>query len=143
MDASAAPVESAEDLHRDRLLGSDMVMVTLEPFPTRAEGHGGAVATVAWSSKDDYVATAGADRVVKGWAVQNGGVLLHDLAGHSGPVTGLAFSPDAAGARLATCSEDGSLQVWDWKEGVPVAVYRGQHMGALTCLCWTAEGGGG
>ncbi len=143
MEKSAAPVEAPEDLSRDRLEGAAMLMVSLEHFPERAEGHGGAVLALAWSAKDSYVASAGSDRVVKVWTVAGGGNLAHDLVGHTGPVTGLAFSPDPHGARLASVSEDGTLRLWEWQKGTALAVFKGQHMGGISCVCWPPEGEGG
>jgi hypothetical protein len=143
MEHTAAPVEAPEDLQRARLEGAAMVMVSLEHYPTRAEGHSGRVRALAWSAKDTHLASAGEDRVVKVWEVAGGGTLACDLAGHTGPVTGLAFSPDAAGARLASVGEDGALRLWEWRAGVALAVYRGQHLGAITCVCWPPEGEGG
>jgi WD40 repeat protein len=40
-----------------------------------------------------------------------GGKLLHTFAGHTGPITGLAFAPD--GKALASGSTDGTVLVWD------------------------------
>jgi serine/threonine protein kinase len=40
------------------------------------------------------------------------------LSGHRRPVTGIAFSAD--GWRLFTCSEDGTLKVWDTSSGLEV-----------------------
>ncbi len=48
---------------------------------------------------------------------------LAALRGHSRPVTGVAFSPD--GTRLATASEDNTLQLWDPRTGERVAVLSG------------------
>jgi hypothetical protein len=143
MERTAAPVEAPEDLGRERLEGAAMLMVSLEHYPMRAEGHGGSVRALAWSVKDTYLATAGEDRVVKVWGVAGGGHLLHDLTGHTGPVTGLAFSPDPTGKTLASVSEDGTLRLWDWGAGAALALFKGQHLGGITCVCWPPEGHGG
>ena len=40
------------------------------------------------------------------------------LRGHTGPVTGVAFSPD--GKRLASISSDGTVKLWDVETGLEV-----------------------
>lgn len=57
-------------------------------------------------------------------------VLSHVLEGHGDAVWGLAFSP--ASQRLASCSADGSVRIWDPSNSSP------------TCLCTfsTASGEG-
>jgi WD40 repeat protein len=50
--------------------------------------------------------------VVHVWHVR-AGVWLLRLAGHSGDVRAIAFSPDRT--RLATASDDGTIKIWDWE----------------------------
>ncbi len=59
------------------------------------------------------------------------GAPLCALAGHSGPVMGLAFGPD--GRSLATASADGAARVWDARSGVLQRVLRG-HTGRVACV---------
>ncbi|MBP8857939.1 MAG: hypothetical protein KBG60_07955, partial [Anaerolineaceae bacterium] len=42
------------------------------------------------------------------------GEILHTLAGHTGSVRSVAFSPD--GSTLASGSYDGTIIIWDLKE---------------------------
>ena len=64
-------------------------------------------------------------------------VLSHVLEGHGDAVWGLAFSP--ASQRLASCSADGTVRIWDPSSSSP------------TCLCtfptvsgeWGDSGGPG
>jgi WD40 repeat protein len=44
------------------------------------------------------------------WDILSGAELC-SCKGHEGPVTHVAFSPD--GKHLLTCSEDGTLRVWE------------------------------
>src|SRR5579884_2799395 len=57
--------------------------------------HGGTVNAVVFSPDGKALASAGADRLVRVWAVP-GGRELHRLAGHTGEVRAVAFSPDGA-----------------------------------------------
>ncbi len=97
-------------------------------------GHTGPVWSVAFSpaciSQPDggpercgmRLATAGEDGTVKVWDVATGQELL-TLSGHTGPVYGVAFSPECVsppgggpeqcGTRLVTASGDGTAKVWD------------------------------
>jgi WD40 repeat protein/DNA-binding SARP family transcriptional activator len=59
------------------------------------------------------------------------------LAGHSGGVLDLAFSPD--GSRLATASFDGTVWIWDPRSGEPIEVLRG-HGGAVSSVAFSPDG---
>jgi hypothetical protein len=52
-----------------------------------------------------------------------GGTLLHDFAGHTDVVFGLALRPD--GGQLASASFDQTVRLWDLVLGRPAGVFRG------------------
>src|SRR5205823_6511267 len=61
----------------------------------------------------------------------------HTLAGHSGMVGSLAFSPD--GKRLASGSGDRTVRVWDLASGKELLQLRG-HTGIVTCVAFSPDG---
>ncbi len=59
------------------------------------------------------------------------------LRGHSGWVSGVAWSPDRK--RLATASEDATAKVWDAASGADLVTLRG-HSGPVTSVAWSPDG---
>jgi WD40 repeat protein len=90
------------------------------------QGHSGDVTALAFSPVDGRrLATASTDHTARLWDLETGkelfrfegrslGALAPPSAGHSGPVTGVAFSPD--GQRLVTASADHTAIVWPMPE---------------------------
>ncbi|KAM9270685.1 LOW QUALITY PROTEIN: striatin-4 [Cariama cristata] len=84
-------------------------------------GHRGPVLTVAMGRDSALCCSAGVDAHIRRWRLPdldmdpyNGydpGVLSGVLEGHGDAVWGLAFNP--AGDRLASCSADGTVRIWD------------------------------
>lgn len=107
-------------------------------------GHSDSVLDVAWSPQcvhpaggqdercDDVIATASADGTARTWDGWTG-ELRDVLAGHTGWVQGVAFSPD--GQRLATSSWDRTARVWEASSGREVVVLA-RHDGWLRGLDW-------
>jgi hypothetical protein len=89
--------------------------------PRRLRGHTRAVLAVAWSTNDQWIATASKDQTAKIWNVSTGTERL-TLAGHEGSVQAVAFAPD--GNILATGSADSTVRLW--------SVSSGQCLRALT-----------
>ncbi|MCT7972778.1 AAA-like domain-containing protein [Laspinema olomoucense] len=71
-------------------------------------GHQGAVRSVRFSPKGDFLATAGEDGRVELWT--RAGEHLRTIEIHKSAVDSVSFSSD--GTRVATASEDGSVQIW-------------------------------
>ena len=59
------------------------------------------------------------------------------LLAHDAPVLCLALSDD--GSLLASGAADGTLRLWDWRRGKPMAVMAG-HAGRLRSLAFAADG---
>ncbi|KAM6225822.1 striatin-4 isoform 2-T2 [Porphyrio hochstetteri] len=84
-------------------------------------GHRGPVLAVAMGCDGSLCCSAGVDAHIRCWRLPDldvdpydgydPGVLSGVLDGHNDAVWGLAFNP--AGDRLASCSADGTVRIWD------------------------------
>jgi WD40 repeat protein len=73
---------------------------------------------------------------VRVWEVAGGGEQAR-LAGHTGTVRSVAFSPD--GARLATAGADGTVRVWEVAGGGEQARLAG-HTGTVYSVVFSPDG---
>src|SRR5205085_2306954 len=68
--------------------------------------------------------------------VQTARKMLHTYTGHSGCVTAVAWSPD--GTRIASASEDETIQVWNARLGQTLFTSRGQPRQAHV-VAWSPD----
>jgi eukaryotic-like serine/threonine-protein kinase len=67
----------------------------------------------------------------------HGSTALYTYHGHSAAVYAVAWNPD--GKRIASGSNDGTVQVWDAADGGHVFTYRG-HSDVVEALAWSPGG---
>jgi WD40 repeat protein len=99
-------------------------------------GHTLAVINVAFSPRDELIATSSADNTIRVW---DGTTFQHklQLRGHSAGVKGLVFSPD--GSLLASGSWDRTVRLWDPTSGKQLAQLDG-HPGVVRQIDFSPDG---
>lgn len=99
-------------------------------------GHAGPVRGLALSADGALLASAGADRSIRLWNLQQGGA-LRVLAGHEDAVLRLAFSPD--GTQLVSAAADGTLRLHEVATGRVLRHLR-SHTDEVSALCFCDAG---
>ncbi|MER9134745.1 TIR domain-containing protein [Mesorhizobium sp. M0830] len=100
------------------------------------EGHGAAVATVAFSPDGTRLATGSDDQTARVWDVATGEEIAI-LRGHRSWVKTVAFSP--RGTCLATGSRGGTARIWDLASGLENTRLEG-HIGEITSVAFSPDG---
>jgi WD40 repeat protein len=96
----------------------------------------GEVLGLACSPDGKYLATAGADQLIRIWDVATGQV-VRSCKGHRGRVTSVAFSGD--GRRLISGGDDKTVRLWDVRSGRELRSFAG-HTGKVTSVALSADG---
>ncbi len=101
-------------------------ILALTPFPRGDDratfSEPNPIRVIAFSPDGRLVVGAtDADKTVKVWDVVRRRK-VRELFGHTGAVTGAAFSPD--GSLLATASRDGTVRIWDPRDGTELRAIR-------------------
>jgi THO complex subunit 3 len=79
------------------------------------------IVTLDWSPLGNYVATGAIDRRIRVWNPERANVKHStELRGHTGSVERVAFNPTRE-AELASCSQDGTIRIWDVRSKANVA----------------------
>jgi WD40 repeat protein len=109
----------------------------LSPPPEQVlTGHSGPVYAVAFSPDGRWLASGGADNVVKLWEVASGAE-VRSFRGHTDYVSSLAFSPD--GRWLASGSKDRTIRLWDVATGNELRTLARDTNWTL-CLAFSPDG---
>ena len=76
-----------------------------------------------------------------GFGIYSAGKELASLAGHSRPVTGVAFVPSGKGKekQAVSASLDGTIRLWNLKTKEEVRKFEG-HVGEVYCIAVSADG---
>ena len=72
------------------------------------KGHRGRITCVGFSPDGKFIASAGADGMIKFWAID--GTLIKTIKAHTNKITSLSFSPD--GKIIASASNDNTIKLW-------------------------------
>ncbi|KAG8888572.1 hypothetical protein FRB98_007437, partial [Tulasnella sp. 332] len=97
------------------------------------EGHTSHVSCIAWSPKEDVLASGSWDNTVRLWDVGTATTISRQLIGHTSHVECLAWSSN--GNILASGSKDTIVLLWNVESGAPLTL-KG-HAKTVTCLAWS------
>lgn len=109
----------------------------IKTFP---KAHETAIMSVTIDATSTLAASGGAEGAVKVWDLRNH-TLTHNLKGHGGLVSALAFYGQLGSSdwRLASGSDNGKLIVWNLVNS-KAAANLDNHTSAVTSLQWTSKG---
>jgi WD40 repeat protein len=96
-------------------------------------GNTSPIVSLAFAPDDRRLASTSTDGTVKLWDVATGQETVV-LRGHNSAGTGVAFSPDGTGTRLATADNDCKLKLWDARPWTPEAAIEREALGLLDSL---------
>lgn len=92
--------------------------------------HNGPVRCLAMSPDIRWIASGGADRVVRMWDRATG-ALLREFVGHTGGVNSVSISAD--GRLMLTASGDKELRLWDIATGQCLKTFKGHSWHVVSC----------
>jgi WD40 repeat protein len=108
------------------------------------QGYTTSVWSVAWNPRaaelaDDYPDLASGHQDGSIWLWQrSSGAARRRLPGHSRQVWQVAWSPD--GTTLASCGDDGTVQLWNVKQGRRLQTLRGHQHNRIWTVTWKGDG---
>jgi THO complex subunit 3 len=98
--------------HFSAVFGRAKTQTYYDPQPASQRGSH-ATRSIAWNNTGSFIATAGADRLVRIWNPERPNVKNStELRGHGLAVERVAWDPTKDGG-LASVSGDGSVRFWD------------------------------
>ncbi|XP_052781403.1 transducin beta-like protein 3 [Mya arenaria] len=100
--------------------------------------HYAPVVCMGFDSTSTLLATGGADSTVKLWDIHKQ-YCTHNLKGHQGIVSAVAFHPDTSRLQLFTAGEDYKVRAWDLTTSRCTAVI-GAHYSLVTTISFGHDG---
>ena len=94
--------------------------------------HEKAVRGVCFSADGTCVVACGDDAAINVWDTRTKGLLQHYTA-HTGPCTSVAVDPKQAGRYLASTGADGTVKLYDLRQGQLLYTLEGHAGGAAAC----------
>lgn len=100
--------------------------------------HSGWVLGTCFSSSGSVLATASWDKTIGIWDPSTG-QQINSYDDHGGGVWSVTFSPDSSSV-LCSTGEDGSVKLWDLREGKVMQNLTSGHNEAVYCAKWSPDG---
>ncbi|ENN76209.1 hypothetical protein YQE_07176, partial [Dendroctonus ponderosae] len=100
-------------------------------FETILQAHDSPVRTMVWSHNDSWMVTGDHAGFVKYWQSNMNNVKVFQA--HKEALRGISFSP--SDNKFVTCSDDGTLRIWDFFRYQEERVLRG-HGADVKCVHW-------
>jgi len=100
-------------------------------FETIQQAHSSPVRSMVWSHDERFMASADNIGVIKYW--QNNMNNLKEFEGHSECIRDLSFC--CTDAKFTSCSDDGSIKVWDFEKCIAESTMTG-HGSDVRCCDW-------
>jgi WD40 repeat protein len=135
------PCPAGDKTVRTDLHGDPLPAGALARLGTSRLQHGGQILALAYSPDGKWLASAGADRVIRLWDAETGKPGL-SLEGHQNSVRSLAFVPAGEGKPakiLVSASFDKTIRFWDLQTGKELS-YIINHPGPATVLVVSPDG---
>ncbi|XP_060516912.1 pre-mRNA 3' end processing protein WDR33 isoform X2 [Cylas formicarius] len=105
-------------------------------FETILQAHDSPVRTMVWSHNDSWMVTGDHAGYVKYWQSNMNNVKMFQA--HKEALRGISFSP--LNTKFVTCSDDGTLRIWDFFRYQEEKVLRG-HGADVKCVHWHPQKG--
>jgi WD40 repeat protein len=111
------------------------------------EDHWHGVLAATFSPTGDYILSGGKDKRLIVWGTQKGNIRWNSqtdrengkLAGHTGDITDVAFSPD--GRLFLSASRDATIKLWNFEnDAASEKKTFNQHTGAVNTAAFSADG---
>ncbi|CAB3371027.1 Hypothetical predicted protein [Cloeon dipterum] len=100
-------------------------------FETILQAHDSPVRTMVWSHNDIWMVTGDHGGYVKYWQSNMNNVKMFQA--HKEALRGISFSP--TDQKFATCSDDGTIRIWDFLRCQEERILRG-HGADVKCIHW-------